>query len=284
MCADERQDDEPDVELIREVYARFGAAYYFSEVLHRGLSNAYAIAPFEKRDGVTGPRVDERMAHAFSLTLGQLIESITPWLPEQLIERLGEVAERRNYLAHRFWFEKAHLMFSDSDLAELVDELENHRAFFDEVSSEVDAHFQPHAERLGATAARVQEAMLALAADEEWEGFPNAQRRLRKRETVVRAWDVPMAGGAAALIFETDDGVLWQLCDQGLGWTRYAVPEPDWQPSSTVMPYLPVSLNPRPGIPGSWNYELLLRGARIRVRLHPQIQNTYTWSVVRAAV
>jgi hypothetical protein len=67
MCPAEQPDQEPDAELIREVYARFGAAYYFSEVLHRGLSNAYVIAPFEKSEGVTGPRIDERMANAFSL-------------------------------------------------------------------------------------------------------------------------------------------------------------------------------------------------------------------------
>src|SRR5882672_7072831 len=122
MCPDEPQDHEPDAELIREVYARFGAAYYFSEVLHRGLSNAYVIAPFEGRDGVTGPRVDERMANAFSLTLGQLIESLRPWLSAHLLERLGAAARRRNYLAHHFWFEKAHLMFSDGDLAGLAHE------------------------------------------------------------------------------------------------------------------------------------------------------------------
>jgi len=284
MCPDEPQDHEPDAELIREVYARFGAAYYFSEVLHRGLSNAYVIAPFEGRDGVTGPRVDERMANAFSLTLGQLIESLRPWLSAHLLERLGAAARRRNYLAHHFWFEKAHLMFSDGDLAGLAHELEEHRAFFDEVSAEADAHFQPLAERLGITAERVQDAMLAMAADGEWEGFPNAQRRLRKREIVVRAWDIAIADRASTLILETDDGALWQLCDEGLGWTRYTAPEPHWQPSAIVMRHLPATLDPRPGAPGSWNYELILRSARLRVRLHPTVQNTYTWSVVGSTV
>jgi hypothetical protein len=54
VCPAYRPDDEPDPELIREVYTRFGAAYYFSEVLHRGLSNAYVLAPFSTRDGVGG--------------------------------------------------------------------------------------------------------------------------------------------------------------------------------------------------------------------------------------
>jgi hypothetical protein len=223
------------------------------------------------------------MANAFALTLGQLIESLRTYVPAELFERLGKSAQRRNYLAHHFWFESAHLMFSNHDLERLVDALETDRAFFDEVSSQVDAHFQPQAERLGLTSERVQYALRSLAADGEWQGFPDAQRRLRKRETVVRAWDIPIAGGASTLILETDYRSLWQLCDEGLGWTRYTAPESNWQSSSAVMPHLPATLDPRPGASGSWEYELVLRGARLLLRLHPTIQNAYTWSVVRGA-
>ena len=41
--------------------AGFGLAYYESECLLRDLCNAYAVAPFAGPEGVTGPRVDERM-------------------------------------------------------------------------------------------------------------------------------------------------------------------------------------------------------------------------------
>jgi hypothetical protein len=35
---------EPDSEDIKEVYARFGLAYYYAEVLHRGLCNLYLLS------------------------------------------------------------------------------------------------------------------------------------------------------------------------------------------------------------------------------------------------
>jgi hypothetical protein len=89
----------PDPELIRETYARFGAAYYFAECLHRGLCCAYMLAPFETKEFVTGPRVEERMSESFRLTLGQLVEALAPWLSEHLYHALREAVERRNWLA-----------------------------------------------------------------------------------------------------------------------------------------------------------------------------------------
>jgi hypothetical protein len=38
--------DDPADDLVREMYARFGLAYYYSEVLHRGLCNIYAMIDF----------------------------------------------------------------------------------------------------------------------------------------------------------------------------------------------------------------------------------------------
>jgi len=75
---------EPSDELIKELYAQFGFAYYHSECLHRELCNAYMLAPFSKSDGITGPRVDERMVEAFAMTLGQVVEAIRPWTTGEL--------------------------------------------------------------------------------------------------------------------------------------------------------------------------------------------------------
>jgi hypothetical protein len=100
MCAAEPPDQEPDAELIREVYARFGAAYYFSEVLHRGLSNAYVIAPFAKPDGVTGPRVDERMwdTHQISIPAAHAKDAESRRIPFEPKGRLAQLLKRRRFL------------------------------------------------------------------------------------------------------------------------------------------------------------------------------------------
>lgn len=105
-----------DQELIREVYGRFGTACYFSGCLHRGLSVNYAAAPFSNPQTVTGPRVQERMGEAFSLTLGQPAEAMAAWLSEDLRLSLAEATSRRNFLAHHFWYGRAHLMLSQDGL------------------------------------------------------------------------------------------------------------------------------------------------------------------------
>ena len=113
----------PDDDLVKELFARFGFAYYESECLHRGLCNAYVLAPFETPGHVTAPRVDERMAEAFDMTLGQVVEALRPWTPPTFHEQLAEAVDIRNHLAHRFWFERIHLGMTEDGVHGLIAEL-----------------------------------------------------------------------------------------------------------------------------------------------------------------
>src|ERR671924_697913 len=97
-------DDEPDDDLIREVYARFGLAYYQSEGLHRELCMSLAWLGLPSRDLITRPRVEERLAYTFSLTLGDVAAKLEGVLPAELSGELQEAVNRRNFLAHHFWF------------------------------------------------------------------------------------------------------------------------------------------------------------------------------------
>ena len=75
-------------ELIKEVFARFGTAYYESEVLHRGLCSVYALATFDKPESVTRPRIDEKLTYTYSLTLGQVIKESKYLFPNDIQEQL----------------------------------------------------------------------------------------------------------------------------------------------------------------------------------------------------
>lgn len=66
--------DESIGELIKEVYAKFGLAYYHSECLHRGLCNIQALLSFNDRSDITRPRIEEKLEYVYSLTLGQVKE------------------------------------------------------------------------------------------------------------------------------------------------------------------------------------------------------------------
>lgn len=266
--------------LIKELYARFGLAYFEAECLHRGLCNVYMVAPFAVPDGITGPRVDERMSEAFAMTLGQVVEALAPWTPGPLLETLKQAVERRNYLAHRFWFERCHLTISEDGVHQLLDELAKDIELFGRCDAEVGAHFSDQAEQLGVTNDLLHTAIIEMVENPEDRQAPTTQRRLRKQETIIRIWDAPIESGAVAQIFELDDGSLWQLSDVGLGWTRFARPNADWRENALLKRYLPARTNPRPGAPGSWNYELALGSlATISVRLSRKHAKTYVWSL-----
>jgi len=191
---------------------------------------------------------------------------------------LDEAVARRNFLAHRFWFERCHLMFSEEGTRQLIDDLRADSEFFSRVDGEIGAHFADQLARLGLTDECRQLALEEmLQRGEEWQA-PATQRRLRKQETIVRAWDAPAPDSQATLIFELEDGSLWQLSDIGLTWTRFSSTAPDWGENPRIKPYLPAQTNPRPGTAGSWDYELALGAdARLVVGLNKKRPKAFVW-------
>src|SRR5450759_1969652 len=94
----------PDDDLILGLYARFGLAYYQSECLHRELCFTYACSGLPSPDMITRPRVEEQLAHAFTLTLGDVAGRLKGVLPAEMTTQIQEAVDVRNFLAHHFWF------------------------------------------------------------------------------------------------------------------------------------------------------------------------------------
>jgi hypothetical protein len=265
-------------ELIKEVFARFGAAYYHSEVLHRGLCNTYALMTFESPNDITRPRIEEKLARAYSLTLGQIVEGTRGLFPTELKQRLEIALEKRNYLAHHFWFERCHLMFSEQGLLDLRQELLELNDLFMELDEEVSKYFKPRREAFGITDELVQQSFGELMAGKLEEPLIS-QRPPKKQEHIIRVWDVKVTDNLLAQIFEAEDGSLWQFCDVGLGWTRFEKPAPDWKINETIQRLLPATVNPRPPVSEPWNYELrLAKGAVLWVKRGKR-ERSYTWGI-----
>ena len=265
-------------DLIKEVFAQFGAAYYHSEVLHRGLCNIYALATFDKAEDITRPRIEEKLALAFSLTLGQIVEKTKGLFPSDLQWRLEVALDKRNYLAHHFWFERNPLMFSEPGLLELREELLELADLFSELDEAITEYFKPKRQAMGVTNELIQESFDKLIAGEPDEPLIS-QRLLKKQERVVRVWDVKVGDNLIAQVFETEDSCLWQLCDVGLGWTCFEKPAPDWTINERLQKYLPSNFNPRPPITEPWNYEFnLAKGAVLWVKRGKR-ERSYTWGI-----
>ena len=95
-------DEELSGDLIREVYAEFGLAYYHSECLHKTLCRIHVVGSFQHNRDITHPRLEEKLAQSYSLTLGQVRDGMRELIPAGLFLQLEEAVERRNFLAHIF--------------------------------------------------------------------------------------------------------------------------------------------------------------------------------------
>ncbi len=105
--------------LIKEVYASFGLAYYMSECVYRGLIQVLAVAgPCLSR-----PRVEERFKVLEEKTMGPLIAEAKTIVPPDLHSALDWALERRNFLAHCFWFENLQQLAHHEGMKHLVFEL-----------------------------------------------------------------------------------------------------------------------------------------------------------------
>lgn len=258
----------PDPNEVRELFARFGRAYYYADCLHRGLCNLYSLSRIPDRGPVTRLRVEEHLRDAFSLTLGQVVRSLQPDLSPALVQRLDEAIEQRNFLAHHFWYERAHLMPSVDGIEQMIAEIDVFTELFQAVDGEVDKLVEPLNARIGLTPAMLAECMSSVMRGEPMEPLP-LTRKPKKEEVVVAAYNAPSltVPGKSVLVFETDDGVVWQLCDAGLGWSPYEATDASWKSVAKFAGLLPARVNPRPPVTAPWTFDLVFgKSARLEVR------------------
>ena len=253
------------VDLAKDVFAHFGAAYYFAEVLHRGLCNLFVWTRVVPAGPMNRYRVEEHLAKAFSTTLGQLLGEIKTCFSEDELGILGAAVSKRNYVAHHFWYERVYLMATAEGCRALIAELEAAEEMFRAADRLVDQVAAPYQAKMGLSSEILEKALQEARSGEPLEPL-RSQRKLKKKEVVVRAYEVPGEGRGAAIFLETDDGAIWQLCDVGLGWTGADVADPSWPRCASLTEFLPATIDPRPAPDGPWRYDIELNGATLRVR------------------
>jgi len=241
-----------DVDLsVKEVYAHFGLAYYESEVLHRGLCHLYVFSRFSSRNDVTGPRLDELFAYAYASTLGGIFSELEGSLPVHFREQIREAIKKRNFLAHHFWFERANRFLNSAGRQEMIAELVGLRNLFSQLDKATSDVCEEKLREFGITEEELKKAATEEICDGKPLAFPKNARKLKKEEILTHVWLVNIKSGGKGLVFELNDGTLWQLCDIGLGWT-YLCKGHDWVEYSETSRYLPAKIVPRPKMSSAW--------------------------------
>ena len=151
----------------------------------------------------------------------------------------------------------------------MLTELAQDTELFQELDREIEKITEPLHARVGLT-----RELFVMAFNDIKSGRAGAldplhsQRMPRKQETVVKVFNVPTASGHTVLVFQTDDGLLWQLCDAGLGWSPYDHIDPSWPSTDKFADLLPARINPRPKTSAPWTFEISF-GAHATLAVYP---------------
>lgn len=271
------EDGDEESELAKDVYAYFGLAYYHSECVFRSMAQVCALLPFD-RSTAARPRIEERLRATEEMTLGQLIKEGKSLLPRSLYHRLDDALRRRNFLAHRFWFDRIHLMTTPEGMRRLAAELDVDADFFRALDGEVWAILEIHFESLGLTAERfdeMQREMFGRPPD------PLPSRRFPKRlEHVDRAWQVTVGEGTT-LVLRTVDGDLWQLGDNGLAWCYLEESDGTWEVFAALAAFLPTRVETRPAGVAAFNYTLSLQSGPSIVVARTSKNAPFRWTITK---
>jgi hypothetical protein len=152
-------DEQADDEEAKEMYARFGVAYYCASVLEHSIVNALClIEVIEQRSSAASKGMEEIVDYhfdrSFTKTLGKLktkllghVSSISTL--EELVNDLDLCKKERDFLAHHFWREHAEHWFTRAGLDQMVERLTSARDLFSQTTKKIDAAVEPIAERYG---------------------------------------------------------------------------------------------------------------------------------------
>ena len=116
---------DPESEQIRDVYAHFGLAMYQAQCLERQLAIILATRYGPGPTKLSRTELDEKFDDLFSKTLGQLVNEVgrLAKLTKDEEKRLQEALSKRNWLTHRYFWERAIEFLSESGRASMIREL-----------------------------------------------------------------------------------------------------------------------------------------------------------------
>ena len=277
--------EEPTGEEVREVYAQFGLAYYFSECLQSGICNLLSLCDLGDPAMMTRARMDERLAAAYALTMGEAIKQASQHIPSDLHGKLLKALEVRNFLAHKFWFERCHRMYQSHHIHLLISELHSFTELFQQVDAEMSEISKERRASLNITEEKIELMSLQIISGSDKATIPGKNllvqrnRLLKRRQKLTKVWDA-----GPSLVFQLADGSLWQPCELGLGWSSFDQVQEGWTVNTKLAAHLPAEIIPRPADCQPWSYSFELKGGTKLVLEPGDLPASFRWRLSVPAV
>ena len=138
-------------DLVRETYAHFGAAVFRAQTLETEIVNAMVIARLPEINLISRQEIDAFMNRP--LTLGQLLKELKKYAPvhDELEQTLQEALEKRNWLVHAYFKERAKEFMSSAGCNLMIIELEGAQRLFWDATHKLNIFVKPIRKRFGIT-------------------------------------------------------------------------------------------------------------------------------------
>lgn len=151
----------------REMYARYGLAMYFAQVVEAAIKNALLMARLSDDQFATVDDFDAAFATNFKTVLGRLVERFKPFLAhdELLGEDLQLALAARNQLAHHFFWDHAADSMSWDGRERMMRECDAASELFQEISARLEVVVRMYS-KAGGTPMTVFEDRLAQARED----------------------------------------------------------------------------------------------------------------------
>jgi len=154
---------------IKEVYAHFGLAMFMAQGLEQTLAIALATVYGPGTQRITRTQYDDLLKLNFRKTLGMLINQIrkTVELTEELEQMLSEALEKRNWLAHDYFRERAVVFNDENGRDSMIKELKETADFIEDVDYRFMAILEQWGEKHGVTEQIIERIMRGLVSGEQ---------------------------------------------------------------------------------------------------------------------
>lgn len=238
----------------KEILAYYGRLVYYIQIVEKEFLNRVLLS----QENTSKSRQDELYMELSQLTFGQLKSKIVAdgLIESDLAERLDEFHKKRDWLVHRYFWDRA-VEFNNPEMQiQMLSELDSYTTEFAQLVEDTHLDARKYLDSKGLDYETLMNEMLgmeATPADPEY-------RKLTKSETVIDIYRYNNKKGFESPVFVLADGTQCILCESGLSVTFMEFNEDFKFPLPQLDGIFPISnFNSRPKINSPWDYELDLK-------------------------
>jgi hypothetical protein len=150
---------DPANALVREVFARFGRAFFAANCLEKAIANI--LLHLEWRARLRPPMTQEQYEESYDefysdlqqSTMGKLVRRTgrLPEVPDAIKSALLECLKARNALTHHYFWDRAGEFAIPEGQREMLDETDSLTALFERTEEQIDSFLAPYRLAIGLT-------------------------------------------------------------------------------------------------------------------------------------